>query len=148
MKLFIFILILAAFLQSSFIPINLCLILLICRSLALDEKANYVIGFITGLFLGILTSVNLGFWPLIFVIVVKLVHLSRKSPISAYALTILPLTFSISLLVLYIQTFIFSQTFNITPAITQAALALPLFFLIRFWEERFELRPEIKLRVK
>lgn len=148
MKLFLFLLIIASFLQSSFLPMNLVLILIICRSYVVDETSNYLNAFIAGTFLGFLTTQNIGFWALILTIVVKIIHLSRKLPVSSNNFTIIPVAFVMILIVSLVEKLVFNLPFNFLKILLESLLCLPTFILIRFWEERFVIRPEIKLKIR
>ena len=147
MKTFILLLILAALLQSSFLPLNLVLILLICRSFVVLEYSNLILGFSIGILLGILTSQNIGFWPLVFLIMIKLASSFKKLPISSNALTIIPFSLIIVLLTSVTEKIFLNQSINISKVIAEATISLPVFLLIRLWEERFIVRSEIKLKV-
>lgn len=147
MKLFIFILILACFIQSAFLPLNIVLILLISRSLIFPQRSNLILAFVCGVLLGLLTSVNIGFYALLFVLMVEGVHLLRKSPLSANILTIVPLTFFLISLLSLIEQVVFGSLIHLSLLFIQAFLALPLFLLVRFWEERFVVQAPLKLRM-
>lgn len=148
MKLFLVILILAAFLQTTFIPFNLCLILLICRSFVSSENQNLVIALLIGIFLSLLTSQNIGFWALIFLSVVKLTQLTKIFPITNNFLTILPTTLFMVTLVSFLENLFHQQSLNFLKIIFETFLSLPFYLSIRFWEERFIVDPEIKLKIK
>lgn len=122
--------------------------MLICRSLVVEEQANYYFAFLIGLLLGILSPVNLGYWPLLFLIIVKLVHLIRKLPISANLLTILPLAFLILIAVSFFEQLFFKQSFDIKMILIEVAIAFPIFIFFRFWEEQFIIKPELKLKIR
>ena len=148
MKIFIFLLILAAFLQSSFIPINLVLILLIARSLAIPEKQNLYAAFLAGILLGLLQSQNLGFWTLSFVLLVKLLTLSKKLPFSRNLLTVLIVSGLALGLVSLGQSLYFHQAFELSKLIWEIVLSGPVYLMILFWEERFVVKPETRLKLR
>lgn len=147
MKLFIFILILACFLQGAFLPLNLALILLISRSLITVERSNLILGFIAGILLGLITSVNIGFYSLLFLIFIELTHTIKKSPLSSNILTIVPLTFLFTGVLSFFEQTFFGSQIHISLLFVQALLSLPLFLVIRFWEERFIISTPLKLKV-
>lgn len=147
MKIFILILLLAALIQTSFLPVNLCLLILICRSFTLYAKNNLTLALITGLILGILSPVNLGFWPLIFLIVVFITHLIRKLPVTT-GFTIIPAAFVLILLVSFIESIFLKQQINIKTIILSTLLSFPIFLTVKLWEERFVPNSEIKLKLK
>ncbi len=147
MKLFIFLLILAAFLQTSFIPINLCLIILICRSYAVHQTKNYYCAFAIGLILSILSTYNLGFWPVIFLISVTMVHTARSLPFAHKVFTIIPLTFLLVLAVNFIESILIKANFSWLAIIASSLSAFPLYIVIREWEERFMVKRDYRLKV-
>jgi hypothetical protein len=148
MRVFIFIFILAAFLQTAFIPINLCLILLICRSFALEDDLNYWMGFFGGIMLSALSSANLGFWTFAFLITVKFIQLAKILPISSNFFTIIPISFIVISLVGLLESFFFEQSFNLMKVFIETAITLPTYILVRFWEDRFMMRQDVRLKIK
>lgn len=112
-----------------------------------DEKQNYYLAFAAGLLLGFLSTQNVGFWALIFIFVVKVVHMIKKLPFTANTITILPVSFILTAAVSLLESFIFSSGFNIYSPILAAIFSLPILIAIRFWEERFTVRPGIKLKI-
>lgn len=148
MKLYLPILLLSALIQTSFLPLNLCLIFLICKSFETYDQANFYLAFIAGLMLGILGAVNLGFWPLTFLMVVWITHTLKKLPLVANFLIILPISFLIISLVSFTQSLIFAQKLPISLIAVETILTLPALLAVRFWEERFIPKNEIKLKLK
>lgn len=147
MKTFLLIVLLLAFLQSTFLPLNLVLVMLISRSLVLDEPGNLLSAFLAGLILSFLTQVNLGYWPLLFILAVKLIQLLKRIPVSFNALMVF---FSsglvISVVSLLNQLFI-DQDLHILQIIFESVLVIPAFYFTRFWEERFIVKKSIKLKI-
>lgn len=147
MKLFIFILFILALLQTSFIPLNLCLVLLVCRSYAAHQLSNYYLALAAGFFLGILSAVNIGFWPLIFLIAVVVIHTVRQLPITARFLTVIPVTFVVLLAVNWTESFFLRTPFIWWYPLISSIIAFPVYIIVREWEDRFVAKPGIKLRV-
>jgi hypothetical protein len=147
MRTFIVILILAAFVQSSFVSLNLVLVLLIARSFIIDDTANYWLAFISGISLGILTSLNIGFWSLYFLIVVKLIYLVRKMPLTNNVFAIVPVTFIFCLLAAFLEQIFLSQTINFIKVVAEGLISLPIYIAIKYWEERFVVK-ETRLKLR
>src|SRR5260221_1034153 len=145
MKTFILILIIYSFLQIFFIPINLVIILLISRSLSLIDQANLAAAFLGGILLGLLSAANLGFWALVFLMVVKLIELIKKLPFSVNILTIIPVSLLLILVVEYSQQLLLGQTLSFTKVIVETVLVLPTYFVFNLLE-RGTFTPELKLR--
>lgn len=148
MWIFYLILILSSLLQTTFIPLNLILILILVRSFIIEDRSNYFVAFAAGIILGIMSSQNLGVWTVIFLFVVRAVHLIKRLPIFENARTFLPVAFLILLAVNFCQRLVFSQQIDYRVVLIEAIISLPIFWIIRVWEERFILKPQIKLRFK
>lgn len=148
MKLLIPLLFVAALLQTSFLPINFVLVILICQSYLFESRANYLLAFIGGITFAILSSANLGFLPLIFLVIVKITHLVRKLPIVASLLTIPILVAMVLLLIAYLEQLIFNKSVNFKDVFLGAVASLPIYFLLQIWQDRLLFRNEIKLKIR
>lgn len=134
---FILIMIIASFLQSSFLPINLCLILLLCRNSLVDDNYNFISAFIAGLFLSFLSSLNLGIYPILFLISVWMMQLFKRSPLSINPITNFIFAGIFMVVFTLIENFIFGMKLNIPKIAWEVALFGPIFALYYFWEDRF-----------
>lgn len=144
--LFLFI-VLFAFLQASVLSVNLVLIVLIARSLAVDDSSNLLLAFFSGLLLSFLTQTNLGYWPLVLLFIVKIGLFIKKFPVSFNPLVIF-IAGSILVLLNGISGRIFlHQDLQFFRIIFEAVLVVPAYFLIRFWEERFIAKSHIRLKI-
>lgn len=148
MKLFFLIFILVAFIQTSFLDINLCLMLIIARSFVVDRPSNYIVAFGGGLILGLLSGQNLGYFASIFLVTTKLIQIFKRLPISSNFLTVIPVATVILLVFEGFEALVFRQTFNPLKTILESIMILPIYALVRFWEERFIVKHEIKLKIK
>ncbi|EKD91249.1 MAG: hypothetical protein ACD_30C00036G0003 [uncultured bacterium] len=148
MKTFLFILTLAALFQTTFLPVNLCLIIIITRSLAYEEPLNYYLALYAGIILGILSSTNLGIYGIIFLANVKLAHLLRKLPVTANVFTVVVISFVLFLLTAFLEMIFLKNSINIQKILIESAISLPMFIIIRIWEERFIVRPNVKLKIR
>lgn len=147
MKTLIVILIIAAFLQTTVVPIDLVLLILICRAYIINEKENLYLAFAFGLLTSHLGLVNLGLHSLVYLVIVQVVQVLSKSNLAGNSLVIIP----ISLVLLYVNQFVNSlfsyTTLGFFGVIIASFLSLPILYLVRMWEERFITRKEIKLKV-
>jgi hypothetical protein len=148
MRPFLIILILAVFIQSSFIPLNLVLVLLIVRVFVVEDTANYWFGLLSGTMLGILTSVNLGFWTLFFLLAVKLIYLIRKNSLTHNTFAIVPIAFIFCLLAGFYEKLFLSQTVNFYKISAEALITFPFYIFFRYWEERFIVKRDTKLKLR
>ncbi len=138
MKTLVVILIIASFLQTTILPLDLVLMILICRSYIKSEKINLYLGFGFGLLISHLDLMVLGPISIIYLILISLTQILSKSRLAGNPLLIVPVSF----ILLSLQTLQLSSSIFI-----ESLLSLPMVYLIRFWDERFIVRKEIKLRV-
>lgn len=148
MKLLILVLILSIFIQTAFLPINLFLIILICRNFLTDRPTNYFYAFCGGIFLGLMSYVNLGFWPLVFIVMTKVIQLIKLTPISSKFFIIIPASFLIILTVGFLEQIFLNQSLSLEKVIIETLLIIPIFFVLKIWEERFIVRSDIRLKIK
>lgn len=147
MKTLIIILILAAFLQTTILPIDLVLIILICRSYIKSDKTNLYLAFAFGILASLLSLNTLGFQSLVYLVIVAATHLLSKWRLAGNPLLIIPVTFIFLSLNQAINLFLNSQSFDFTQIIFASFLSLPALYLLRLWEERFIVQKEIKLKI-
>ncbi len=148
MKAFIFILILASFLQTSILPINLGLLLIITRSYIRMEKANLYLAFGFGLLIAFLEHTPLGLYSLIYLILVEAIHLFYKAPILKNFLTVIPVMLGILLVNDIAVSLIRGISIQLFPQIIiEGILILPIYIVLRLWEERFVVRKDVRLKV-
>lgn len=148
MKTTFFILIIASLLQTTIIPINLVLIILICRSFLSQEKSNLFLAFIFGLFIGHLSLNNLGFQSMIYLILVQFAQIISVTRFSIHSILIVPLTYLLLFLNMLMLSLIDHQSIQISVKfIIEGMLSLPVFYLEKFWSERFIVQKNIKLRL-
>lgn len=147
MKTLVTVLIIASFLQSTILPINLVLIILICRSYIKSETALFLaIGF--GLFIGFLNLNTLGFTSIVYLILVQITKVLSKVRLAGNPLLIVPLTFILLSINQLATSFFNHESFQLFPKVLlESLLSLPVFYLIKLWEERFIIRKEIKLKI-
>lgn len=148
MKLFLFSLFLAAFLQTTLVGLNLSLIVILSRCVIISEKKNFYVAFFAGGLLGLLSSQNLGFWSLIFLMIVCMIHLLKKMSLTFNFKTIIPLAFLIVSITSFFEYLIFGQSLNFSKIFFESIFSLPAYLTFKFWEERFIVKPAIKLKIK
>lgn len=148
MKTLIAILIIASFLQSTILPLDLVLIILICRAFIREEEENLYLTFAFGLLVSLLNGNLLGFQSIIYLLIVFLTQLISKSRLSKNSLLIIPLSFVFLTFNNMAASLFTNQSIQLFPKIIlETVLCLPVFYLLRVWEERFIPRKEIKLKV-
>lgn len=148
MKTLIAILIIASFLQATILPLDLVLIILICRAFNKDESNDLFLAFAFGFFIAQLNGNLLGFISIFYLLTVYLTQLISKSRFAKNSYLFIPL----SLLFLSLNTAAVSlfanQTIRFFPKVViETILCIPAFYLLRTWEERFIVKKDIKLKV-
>lgn len=148
MKTLITVLIICSFLQSTIIPVDLVLIILICRSFVRLDKTNLFLAFSFGLLIAYLNLNILGSISLIYLLLVSVTEGLSRSRLSGNLFLIIPLTFCLLLISQLIGLMFFHQTLNIFPKLfLQSLLSLPILYVVKLWEERFIVHKGIKLKV-
>lgn len=147
MKTLTLLLIIIAFLQSTILSLNLGLLILICRSYIKTEDKNLYLAFGFGLLISQLELLNFGLVSILYLIIVQLSQMFSKSPFAKHFILILPLTFILLSLNQIISSFFISQKPLFPKVIIESLLSLPIFYLIKLWEERFIVQKGIKLKI-
>lgn len=144
---FLLVLILAAFVQTSFLPINLCLILIIARVLIVTDKYNLLTAFIAGLLISFLSLTNLSFYTLIFLFVTKLAQIYKSSRLSSNIITIGGFSLFIFLLNGLLEKAILGITFKLSLVLWELVVLILTYLIMLFWEERFIANKPLRLKI-
>lgn len=140
MKLSFLLLILVSFIQTVLIPLNLVLILLVTQTFFTSSKANYHVALIIGILVGVLSSTNIGFYPILFISCVFLVNLSKHLPFSSGIKIFIPVMF-ISLILSYgFEIFVLRQTETVQKVALETLISIPVYMVMRLWGERPSIR--------
>lgn len=142
MKTLIVILIIASLLQTTILPINLVLIILICRAYLKAEATNLYLAFIFGLLMSHLEITPLGLQAIVYLLIVQITQTFAKSRLAGNWLLIVP----ISLVFLSLNQLAISMQLSLK-VVLESLISLPVFYLIRLWEERFIVQKGIKLKI-
>lgn len=141
------VLLLLSFLQSTILPLNFILLILISRSFVIDERENLYLAFFFGLLLSILLGYPLGSLSLVYLLIVLATKFIKKTQIADSWLAILPLSVIFVLFDMGAKSLILKSSLSLSNSVPEILLIIPIYFLIRFWEERFIIKPEIRLKV-
>lgn len=148
MKTLFIILILASFLQTTIISVDLILIILICRSYIKISRSNLYLALIFGLLISHLRLINLGFDSLIYLFVVQITQILSKSRLAGNSLLVIPLNFLMLTLSQFTNSLFLHQSLDLFPGVLiGTGVSLPIFFALKVWEERFIAGGDIKLKV-
>jgi hypothetical protein len=144
---FLIIFITICFMQTTFLPINLALVLIIARSLLVEDRRNYIIAVIGGVILGLLASQNIGVWALVFLIITKAIFLVKKLPVSAGWIFIFPVSGVIIILASLLEGKLLNQNLNTVKIVIEVFMTVPIYILMKYTLERFGATSEIKLKL-
>ena len=147
MKTLIIILIIAIFLQTTILPIDLVLLILICRAYVKSEKANLYLGFVFGLLVSHLNLTPLGLQSIAYMVAVAATESLSKLRLAGNPLLIIPISFIFLFINQIINSSLNYNLLDLSKLIFASISSLPMLYLIRFWEERFIVRKEIKLKI-
>lgn len=147
MKTLIIILIAAAFLQTTVLPIDLVMLILVCRAYVKPGNANLYLALIFGLLTAHLNLTNLGMQALIYLIMVQLTQILSRTRLAGNLLAIVPITLTLLAFNQLINLLANRSAWDLSKIIFAAFLSLPILYIVRFWEERFIVRKEIKLKI-
>ena len=148
MKTLIIILIIISFLQSTILPVNLVLIILICRAYIRPDKANLFLAFALGLLDSHLNLTAFGFQSIIYLVTVQITESLSKSRLSGNSFLIIPISLALLSLNQLANLILSHQTLLILPkTVFESLLSWPILYLVKLWEEIFIVRKEIKLKV-
>lgn len=149
MKAIVFILIISSFLQTTVIPLNLVLIILISRSFLKPATANLFLAFSFGLLVAHLSLNNLGVQSLTFLLIIQIAQVISKTRFAIHSLLIVPLIFILLSANALVLSLLNHQSAQIFPGILiESIVSLPVFYLIRFWDSRFVVQKNIKLKFR
>ncbi len=147
MKTLIIILTVASFLQSTILPIDLVLIILICRSYVKISKSNLYLSLAFGILVSHLSLVNLGFYSLVYILIVAATESLSKTRLAGNSLLIVPISFVLLTLSHILTSLFLHQSLDFFPKVfIESLISLPILYLLRIWEERFIVKGDIKLK--
>ncbi len=148
MKTLIIILVILSFLQSTIIPMDLVLMVLVLRSYVVCDRSNLILAFIFGLLAAHLTFTPLGFASLLYLVLTLAAQVLNRSPLSHNPLVVFPAMLVFLSLNELIISLSLHQSINIWPKVAiEAFISLPIYLLVRVWEERFVVKPELRLKI-
>ncbi len=147
MKILVVILIFLSFLQTTILPLDLVLVVLFLQSYIRPERKNLILAFAFGILISHLTNQFVGLYALIYLSLVELTQVLAKVPIHKNlffgGLVLVPFL----ILEKLVLSKILIATANFWMVGLEILLAVPIYFLLKLWEERFVVKSEIKLRV-
>lgn len=148
MKTLIAVLIIVSFIQSAILPLDLVLIILICRSYIRPDKNNLWLAFGFGLFNAHLSLITLGLPSLVYLFIIAVTEGLSKSRLAGNSFLIVPLSLLLMSINQVVPSIFTHQSPQLFPKIAlEAFFSLPILFLVRLWEERFIVKAGIKLKV-
>ncbi len=147
MKALILILLISAFLQTTILSVELILMIILIRAIIKPGSENLYLGFGLGLLLAHLLLLPWGSLSLLYLLLIMTISLISKRWHLEHPLILILLVLS-GLLVsdLAVSLIIKSWNLSLTKVLAEAILILPIYTMVRFLEEKFVVKPEIKLK--
>lgn len=127
---YLFLLIVAAFLESAFLPINLVLCLLLVKLLLSGDSINMYICVFLGVLLGFLSMVNLGFYPLVFLVIYQLSGMLSRSQFSGHLLILSFFSAVIFWVVSFLEMSIFGVRFGVWKIVFEVGIFVLVYVLM------------------
>ncbi|MBI2601012.1 hypothetical protein HYW42_03600 [Candidatus Daviesbacteria bacterium] len=147
MKTLLALLIIVAFLQTTILPFDLVVVILILRSVVKADQLNLYLGFGMGLLVSHLSAIPIGVDSIIYLVLIQITRSFAKSQFSENIFLFLPLAVVLLIISNVSKALIFNQSISLWPEVaTQILLAIPVYYALKLWEERFIFKKEIKLR--
>ncbi len=147
MKTLIIILIIASFIQTTILPVNLVMLILICRAYIKSNQTNLYLGFIFGILTSHLDLSNIGIQSLLNLSFVEATEILSKLRLAGNPFLIIPLVVFFITFSQFVSLIQNHGSFEFQTVILTSILSVPTLFLVRLWEERFIVKEGIKLRV-
>lgn len=143
----IFFLTLLAFVQAALLPVNLVLIILLTKSLISADIEDLYLAFGLGLLLALLLGQPLGLLSLLYISLVTMGRLTRKTRFASYWAAVCLLVGLLVILDHLLEGILFSQSFNVQVLMGELILVVPVYFIVRVLDERFVPQKEIRLKI-
>lgn len=137
-----------AVIQTTITPINFCLFAIIAIALLNTDQSSLFIAFFGGLILGLLTGTNLGFYCLLFILIAELVRLSKSSPVFGNNFFLIPLVLACLLIFKLTQQLLLKQSFDPLSLLSETFAFFVVYYLFKFFEDRFITHPDLKLKIR
>lgn len=148
MKTLIIVLIILSFLQTTVLSINFVLIILICRTFLKKDKSNFYLAFVFGLILSHLSLIPLGVLSILYLLLIFLAQILSSSRSINSIFFLIPFGIFTILMDHFIVNIFLNTSFALKPGLLISfVMTIPVYFILRIWEERFIVRREIKLKV-
>jgi len=122
---------------------------IILRAYIKVDLANLWLAFFFGMFVAFLGHINLGLTPILYLVLVNVTHLLAKSPLSKNIFSMVPLVVLASVMIEFLTTQPFGSTPRFLPRVViEGVLSLPIYLILKVWEDRFVVRSQIKLKMR
>ncbi|QQG43141.1 MAG: hypothetical protein HYW45_02985 [Candidatus Daviesbacteria bacterium] len=147
MKALILILLISTFLQTTIWPLEFALIIILIRAAIKPGPENLYLSFGFGVLLAHLLLLPLGSLSLLYLVLVMSISLILKRWHSEHPLILILLVLS-GLLINDLAFSVIIKSWNVSFAklAVEAFLILPIYIMVKFLEERFIVKSEIKLK--
>lgn len=136
------------FVQTTVVPLNLCLAALTARGLAMEGRTNLFLAVSAGAMLGLLSSRNVGFYALWFLIVVYLTLIAKNIPLSSNTAKMLVGVVPIIYMTHLVQNIVFRQAVNTGYVVAEILISALFYSAILFWEDRVTVKKDLRLKIR
>ncbi len=136
-----------AFLQTTVISLDLVLVALVVRTFLVNQSDNLWLAFAFGLLVSLLTPAPLGLYSLIYILCMLLILFGKRFRLTYNWLVIIPFVFVCSVCGQFLLLLLNHQSWNVWSLVIQSLIALPMFLLVKLWEERFIVPEAIRLKL-
>lgn len=144
----IFALTFLSFLQATLLPVSFTLLLIICRSFITDDSKNFWLAFLFGLLLSLLLGLPLGSLSFIYLLMIVFVKVFKSAQPTSHWLMIFPLGVTLLVINHLLQSLILGSSLNLPSLVPAVLLIIPTYLLVRFWEDRFTSKGDLRLKVR
>ncbi len=145
---YILLIVIAAFVQSSFWEIDFVLIALLAVLLFTQSQWHLYLAFGSGILLSYLLSVNMGLFALVFLVVALATQLFKLSLISQSLVFRMLYGGLIIGLVTALEIVVLGQRLSEDRLLTEILVMIMVFLGIRFLDERFGAKSDMRLKVR
>lgn len=147
MKTLVIILIVASFIQTTILPVDLIMLILISRAYVKSDRVNLYLAFAFGILVSHLDLSNIGIQSLLYISFVEITQVLSRLRLAGNPFLIVPLAIFFTAFSQLAGLVFNHGSFEFQTVILTAILSVPVLFLVRLWEERFTVKHEIKLKV-
>lgn len=148
MKFLTIALIICTFLQSTIVSVDLVMLILLSRAYLTHDKTTLYLAFLFGLLVSLLSGTTLGVHSFIYLVVAEVARTASKIQVANSLIVLLPLMVVAIVFNHAISSYALNLSIQLWPlSAIETVVSIPVFFIVKIWEERFVVNKDIKLRI-